>query len=42
LFDGTISRPGLHLQAQAVDPDRMLRDLARMGARVDMHEEVLR
>jgi saccharopine dehydrogenase (NAD+, L-lysine-forming) len=40
LLDGTLARPGLQLQAQAVDPDRMLRDLARMGARVDMHEEV--
>lgn len=40
LLDGTLARPGLQLQAQAVDPDRLLRDLARMGARVDMHEEV--
>ncbi len=42
VLDGTISRPGLQLQAQAVDPAGMLRDLARMGARVDIHEEVSR
>ncbi len=42
LLDGTISRPGLQLQAMAVDPARLLRDLARMGASVDTHEEVSR
>jgi saccharopine dehydrogenase (NAD+, L-lysine-forming) len=30
--DGSLREPGLHLQALAADPARMLRDLQRMGA----------
>ena len=30
--DGSLRGPGLHLQALAVDPARLLRDLQRMGA----------
>lgn len=33
-LDGSLREPGLHLQALAVDPARMLRDLQRMGARL--------
>ena len=42
LLDSTISRPGLQLQALAVEPARLLRDMARMGASMDTHEEVSR
>ncbi len=31
-LDGSLREPGLHLQALAVDPARLLRDLQRMGA----------
>jgi hypothetical protein len=30
--DGSLREPGLHLQALAADPARLLRDLCRMGA----------
>jgi saccharopine dehydrogenase (NAD+, L-lysine-forming) len=33
-MDGSLSEPGLHLQALAVEPARMLRDLQRMGAAI--------
>ena len=33
-LDGSLREPGVHLQALAVDPSRMLRDLQRMGARL--------
>jgi saccharopine dehydrogenase (NAD+, L-lysine-forming) len=32
--NGSLREPGVHLQALAVDPIRMLRDLERMGARL--------
>ena len=32
--DGSLREPGLRLQALAVDPGRLLRDLQRMGAGV--------
>jgi len=32
--DGSLRAPGVHLQAPAADPIRMLRDLERMGARL--------
>jgi hypothetical protein len=31
-LDGSLRAPGVHLQALAVDPARLLRDLRRMGA----------
>jgi len=34
-LDGSLRAPGLHLQALAVEPARMLRDLQRMGVRVE-------
>jgi hypothetical protein len=34
LLDGSIRRPGVWLQAQAVDPGRMLADLERVGVDV--------
>ena len=36
MLDGTARRPGLHLQALAVDPQRLLADLQRMGVSVDV------
>lgn len=33
-IDGSLRRPGVHLQALATDPARLLRDLQRMGAEV--------
>ena len=32
--DGSLREPGVHLQALATDPARLLRDLHRMGAEV--------
>ena len=34
-LDGTLSDPGLHLQALAVDPQRLLADLQTMGVRLE-------
>lgn len=34
-IDGSLRAPGLHLQALAVEPVRMLRDLQRMGVRIE-------
>jgi hypothetical protein len=34
-LDGSLREPGLHLQALAVDPARLLRDLRGMGVRID-------
>jgi saccharopine dehydrogenase (NAD+, L-lysine-forming) len=34
LLDGTIRRPGLWLQANAVEPGRFMQDMARMGIQV--------
>jgi saccharopine dehydrogenase (NAD+, L-lysine-forming) len=36
MLDGSARRPGLHLQAVAVDPQRMLDDLQRMGVSVEV------
>ncbi|MCX6026722.1 MAG: hypothetical protein NTY23_10775 [Chloroflexi bacterium] len=36
MLDGSARRPGLHLQALAVDPQRMLDDLQRMGVSVEV------
>jgi hypothetical protein len=36
MLDGSARRPGLHLQALAVEPQRMLDDLRRMGIQVDV------
>lgn len=36
LLDGTTRRPGVWLQAQLVDPDALLTDLAAMGLTVDI------
>jgi NAD(P)-dependent dehydrogenase (short-subunit alcohol dehydrogenase family) len=36
MLDGSARRAGLHLQALAVDPQRMLDDLRRMGVQVDV------
>jgi saccharopine dehydrogenase (NAD+, L-lysine-forming) len=37
-LDGSLRKPGLWLQAQAVAPERFMRDLARLGADVRMDE----
>lgn len=34
-LDGLISRPGLHLQSWAVEPDRFMQDLDEMGVRLE-------
>lgn len=34
-LDGSLRTPGVHLQALAVDPARLLRDLQRMGVRIE-------
>lgn len=34
-LDGSLRAPGLHLQALAAEPARMLRDLQRMGVRIE-------
>jgi len=34
-LDGSLRAPGLHLQALTVEPVRMLRDLQRMGVRIE-------
>jgi len=34
--------PGLHLMALAVEPDRLLRDMTRMGADVGIHPDSAR
>jgi hypothetical protein len=34
-LDGSLRTPGVHLQALAVEPARLLRDLRRMGVRVE-------
>jgi saccharopine dehydrogenase (NAD+, L-lysine-forming) len=34
-LDGSLREPGVHLQALAVEPVRMLRDLQRMGVRIE-------
>jgi len=36
MLDGTARRPGLHMQALAVEPQRMLDDLQRMGPSVEV------
>ena len=33
-LDGSLREPGVHLQALAVDPARLLRDLQRLGAEI--------
>lgn len=35
MLDGTLRRPGLHLQAHLVEPDGFLRDLAGLGVTVE-------
>jgi len=37
-LDGTLNKPGLYLQATAVDPKRMLDDLQRLGVNVEISE----
>ena len=34
ILDGSVRRPGLHFQALLVDPERLLRDMERMGVEV--------
>lgn len=34
LLDGTIGRPGLHLQAHIVEPGRLLGDMEKMAIEV--------
>ncbi len=36
-LNGSLREPGVHLQALAVDPARMLRDLQRMGVQLAGH-----
>jgi hypothetical protein len=36
-LDGSLREPGVHLQALAVDPARLLRDLRRMGVQIAGH-----
>jgi saccharopine dehydrogenase (NAD+, L-lysine-forming) len=37
-LDGTIRKPGLWLQGTAVDPDRLMADLGRLGVQVEASE----
>jgi saccharopine dehydrogenase (NAD+, L-lysine-forming) len=34
LLDGSIRKPGLHLQAHLMEPDRLMRDMERMGIQI--------
>lgn len=36
-LDGSLRTPGVHVQAMAVEPARLLRDLMRMGARLESY-----
>lgn len=38
VLDGSIRKPGIHLQALAVDPVRLLADMKKMGAGVEISE----
>lgn len=38
LLDGSKRRPGLHLQAHLVEPQRLLRDMERMGVEICLQE----
>ena len=38
VLDGSARRPGLHTQAQLVEPERMLRDIERMGVDLRLEE----
>jgi saccharopine dehydrogenase (NAD+, L-lysine-forming) len=35
LLDGSARKPGLHLQAHIVEPQRLMRDLARLGIKIN-------
>lgn len=39
LFDGSIRRPGLHRQAHLVEPNRLVRDMERLGVHVQREEK---
>jgi saccharopine dehydrogenase (NAD+, L-lysine-forming) len=34
LLDGSARKPGLHFQAHLVEPQRLIRDMARLGIEV--------
>jgi saccharopine dehydrogenase (NAD+, L-lysine-forming) len=34
ILDGSVRKPGLHLQAHLVEPQRLMRDLARLGIEI--------
>jgi short subunit dehydrogenase-like uncharacterized protein len=38
VLDGTIAKPGLWLMGQIVEPSRLLKDMERMGIRIDVTE----
>lgn len=40
-LDGRLNQPGLHLQGNAVEPERFLKDMERMGIQVTEKEQVL-
>jgi saccharopine dehydrogenase (NAD+, L-lysine-forming) len=35
LLDGSARKPGLHLQAHIVEPQRLMLDLARLGIKIN-------